>query len=407
MKMLANSISRATLAAMAFGLAVVAEGASASAQLSPTGVSLPPSPKPTPPSASAPGATLNGVVGAGGAVPVVKATPKPADAKALTASGDKKFKAADYAGALTDFEAANGAKASPETERSIGLSHDKLGHFAEAVVAYERFLGSVPAKAKDPGDETKRRVEVIKAMPAKVHVETTPAGAQILVDPAGTSEAAATGASTASTLPTSPADLVLKAGKHVVRVTLAGFDSVDKDVDAAYGASVDVKVELVKKVEPVPVPPPVEAEVATPQPPSPEPAPVEPRSKVPAYVTGAVALVAAGVGAGFGIKALSQSSDFGSNPTTKRADDGENNALVADMLFGVAITFGVTSAVLFLSGDAPAITAQRSPAKVDRSAQRFEVAAVRRGSKPASSISIIPTPYVTPSGGGAGALVRF
>ena len=63
------------------------------------------------------------------------------------------------------------------------------------------------------------------------------------------------------------------------------------------------------------------------------------------------AIIAAGVGTGFGLKALSQSNEFNNNPTTQLADDGENNALVADMMFGVAITFGVTSAVLFLSSD--------------------------------------------------------
>ena len=130
----------------------------------------------------------------------------------------------------------------------------------------------------------------------------------------------------------------------------------------------------------------------------PPPPPPEPRSKVPAYVTGAVAIVAAGVGTGFGIKALSQSSDFKDAPTTKKADDGENNALVADMMFGIAITFGVTSAVLFLSGDAPQAAAKADPSK---GAPRVAGAA----KKP--TVTIIPTPYVTPTGGGAGALLRF
>ena len=85
-----------------------------------------------------------------------------------------------------------------------------------------------------------------------------------------------------------------------------------------------------KNEPPPPPPPPAVAEVAAPAPTPPPPPPPEPRSKVPAYVTGAVAIVAAGVGTGFGIKALGQSSDFKDRPTTKRADDGENNALVAE-----------------------------------------------------------------------------
>ncbi|MEO6418853.1 MAG: PEGA domain-containing protein, partial [Polyangiaceae bacterium] len=60
-----------------------------------------------------------------------------------------------------------------------------------------------------------------------------------------------------------------------------------------------------------------------------------------------------------------------------------------DMAFGVAITLGVTSAVLFLTKDeapaAPAAAKNVRPYK----------------------IKITPSPIVTPHGGGAGALVRF
>jgi hypothetical protein len=113
-------------------------------------------------------------------------------------------------------------------------------------------------------------------------------------------------------------------------------------------------------------------------------------------VTGAVAIVAAGVGTAFGIKALSQSNDFKSNPTTKTADDGENNALVADMMFGIAITFGVTSAVLFLSSDTPS-TAAAQP----------KVTTAKRKTEKKQRVTVLPAPYITPTGGGASALVRF
>ena len=72
---------------------------------------------------------------------------------------------------------------------------------------------------------------------------------------------------------------------------------------------------------------------------------------VPAFVTGGLAVAAAGVGTVFGIIALSNKSDFDKNPTTQTADDGDTHALIADMAFGVALTFGVTSAVLFLTKD--------------------------------------------------------
>lgn len=314
------------------------------------------------------------------------AATKPADAKATFASGEKKFKAGDFAGALADFEASNAAKPAPETQRYIALCHDNLNHASDAVAAYEKLIAENPAKMKDQVDEAKKRVEAIKATPGHVHVETTPPGAQITVDAAATPDAKP------NPQPT-PTDLDLAPGKHTLRLAAEGFETADKEIDVAYASKQDLKVELVKKEPPPPPPPPPVAEAPKPAP-APPPPPPEPRSKVPAYVTGAVAIVAAGVGTGFGIKALSQSSDFDKNPTAKKADDGENNALVADMMFGVAITFGVTSAVLFLSSDAPASAKNAAPTTTAAAPKK-------------KSVTVIPTPYVTPNGGGAGALVRF
>jgi hypothetical protein len=374
MKILGKSRGVSAVIAVAIGLSVVTVGvtvsAPASAQMAPTGQQpTTPAPKPATPAA-----------------PAAPAAAKP-DPKALFASGEKKFKAADYAGALADFEASNAAKASPEGDRYIGQCHDNLGHFGPAVVAYERFLAAAPATMKAAGDETKKRVEAIKTMPGKVHVETTPAGAQVTVD------AAANPSATPSPNPT-PTDLDLAPGKHTLKITAEGYTPTDREVDVAYGGKQDLKVDLVKNEPPPPPPPPVVAEAPAPAPPPPPPP--EPRSKIPAYVTGGVAIVAAGVGTVFGIKALGQSSDFKTTPTTQKADDGENNALVADMMFGIAITFGVTSAVLFLSNDAPQ-AAKADPAK----------GAPKVAKKAPAKITVTPTPYITPSGGGAGALVRF
>lgn len=355
MKILGNSRGVATVLAIAVGLAVVP----ASAQTTP-----PPAKPATAPAAPA----------------------KPADPKALVASGQKKFKASDVAGALADFEAANAAAPSPETDRWIGQCHDSLGHFAEAVAAYERFLAKVPPKMKSEGEEVTKRVAAIKAMPGKVHIEVLPAGAQLMVDPGGTPPPAPMAV---------PADLDLAPGHHVLRFAAEGYAPVDKELDVTFGSRQDLRVELTKN-EPPPPPAPAVAEVPPPTPAPAPPPPPQPRSKVPAYVTGGVAVVALGFGTAFGIKALSQSSDFNDRPTTQKADDGENNALIADMMFGVAITFGVTSAVLFLSDDTP----QASSTAQSKSAT---VATVKKPSK----ITITPTPYVTPSGGGAGALIRF
>ena len=70
-----------------------------------------------------------------------------------------------------------------------------------------------------------------------------------------------------------------------------------------------------------------------------------------------------GIGTAFGVMALNDKSNFNTTPTTATADNGENHALIADMAFGVALTLGVTSAVLFLSKDdsGPAAAKPRRP----------------------------------------------
>jgi PEGA domain len=307
------------------------------------------------------------------------------DAKKHYGDGERKFKAGDYAGALTDFQAADAIKSTPQSQRYVGLCQDNLGHYGEAVTAYESFLTAVPDKMKKEGDEIKARVAVIKAMPAKVHIETTPSGASILAD--------------GKTLGTTPTDVELAPGKHLLHIELAGFLPVDRDVDLQYGAKQEIKSELqAKAAEPVAqnptTAPPVTPPPGPTAPPPPEP-PKESHSKIPAFITGGLAIVAIGIGTGFGIAALSEQSSFNANPTSSTADTGENFALVADMAFGVAITLGVTAAVLFLTkdDDQPPPPSSAPPPKTS--------------SRKSHPLRIIPTPFVTPNGGGAGAFLRF
>ena len=73
---------------------------------------------------------------------------------------------------------------------------------------------------------------------------------------------------------------------------------------------------------------------------------------------------------------LSDKSDYDKNPTSSKADDGDTHALICDMSFGVALTFGVTSAVLFLTKDEPppATASNASPeAKAAANARRNRV----------------------------------
>ena len=311
--------------------------------------------------------------------PAAPAAAPKIDAKKTFGDGLKKFNAGDFAGALTDFQTVDAIKPTPQAAYHIGLCQDNLGHYPEAVTAYDRFLAAVPTKMAAQGDEIKRRADAIRALPGKIHVETKPAGANILVD----------GVAYKSV---SPTDIELAPGKHTLKLSAEDRIAQEKAVDVTFASKQDLVVELTEALLPnVPV-----AVVApTTPPPVAAAPPVEAKpanSTVPALVTGGLAVVALGVGTLFGVMALSDKSDFDKNPTSGKADDGENHALIADMAFGVAVTLGVTSAVLFLgSGKSSSGTAAKlEPAKPKTKA-----------------FTITPSPYVTPHGGGAGALVRF
>lgn len=286
--------------------------------------------------------------------------------------GEAKFKSGDYETALKKFRAAEAVKATPQAARYIGLSADKLERFPEAVGAYERFLADVPEKLKGEVDEIKKRVGIIKAMPGKLRVLAHPADAMVAIDGASSGQPA-------------PRDFTLPPGKHLVKVSASGWKSAEKELDVKFASKQEEMIRLEKgeavaevKPDPKPEPKPAASDVVAEKVEEKK----EPRSMVPVYVTAGVTGAALITGTIFGIMALSDSSKFKDTPTAELADSGENKALVADLCFGLALTFGITTAVLFLS-------------KEDDSSDKPKTA------------KFIPMPYITPHGGGAAASLRF
>jgi len=312
--------------------------------------------------------------------------PASAHARKLLASAAKKRAGADYEGALADYRAADTPVSSPEAVEGMAFCNDKLGHLDEALAGYKAFLAGASPALGTLADDARARVAAINAMPGHLHLETNPASASVSVD--GAPQPGAT-----------PLDIDLPAGKHQLHVTAPDHDAVDKEVEVVARGKHDVALSLSATPPPPPPTPP------TPPPPSPLPAAraeaPTPHSVVPACITGVVALVAAGVGVGFGVATLNDKSNFNSHPTLATADAGDNHALVADMSFGLAIGLGATSIYLFTRHEesgaaaAPAGGAPATPA----------ASAPRTGSS--APITFTAAPFVAPHAGGAGALLRF
>lgn len=309
--------------------------------------------------------------------PLTEKQKKDNAAKAFKEANEK-FDKGDYAGAVVQYEEADALFPGAKPKQRIAVCYDKLNKPKEAVAAYEKFLADNPDSAKFPNNEipeAKTRLEAIKKTPAKVKVTTdppAPANLKLMVD---------------DQQQPGP-ELAVPPGKHKISATADGFDTATQDVDIAFGEAKEVTLALTKAA-PAPV---AAAPVVAPTPASTAPKddkPVEAPSKVPAYVTLGLAGAGVVVGTIFGIQALGSKSDFEDEPTTDNADAADRNALIADMSFAVALTFGVTGTVLLLSSD-----------KAEEKAASNKKHAPKRG-------FVAAAPYATPKGGGAAARFTF
>ncbi|WP_437288597.1 PEGA domain-containing protein [Sorangium sp. So ce406] len=303
------------------------------------------------------------------------------EAKKLYKEAETRFDKGEYAVAADLYRQADEHVPGAAPKYKLALSLDKQGLAAEAVAAWQSFLDSKPdaEKFKDKITEAQGRIDALKKTPAKVRVATTPEtpqGLKIAIDGV---------AQTGNELSVPP-------GKHTLTVSAEGFADASQEIEVSFAEARDVSVTLTPQAPPpvaaTPAQPPAPPPATTPPPAQPPPpaAPVEPRSPVPAYVTLGLAGAGVVVGTIFGIQALSAKSDFDKDPTTKTADRVDRNALIADMSFAVALTFGVTGAVLLLSDDTSAET------KTAASSMKKKA---------------FVAPFVSPTGGGAAARFTF
>ncbi|AUX39281.1 hypothetical protein SOCE26_006650 [Sorangium cellulosum] len=354
----------------------------------PAAGTTPPAAGATPPAAGTPATAAPGKAGdpakaAAAAKPKKPLTEKQKkdEAKKLYKEAEARFDKGEYATAAELYRQADAYVPGAAPKYKLALSLDKQGLAVEAVAAWQSFLDSKPDadKFKDKITEAQGRVEALKKTPAKVKVAITPptANAKISVD------------GVAQTGP----ELSVPPGKHTLNVSAEGFVDASQEIEVTFAENREVNVQLTQQppaVAAVTQPPPATTTPPATPPPATQPPPappVEARSLVPAFVTFGVAGVGAVVGTIFGIQALSAQSDFEKNPTHKNADAVDRNALICDMSFAVAITFGATGAVLLLTGD-------DTPAETK--------AAASTGTKKA-----FVAPFVSPTGGGAAAQFTF
>lgn|SRR6478735_7477613 len=281
--------------------------------------------------------------------------------------------AGDYQTAATEFKKAQEAIPSPFAEYWLADSLDKADPEQKApkatVEAYELFVTNPGAKHVGPDkvDAAVERIKTLRALlPATLMVVTTPAGASVVIN--GEKQAGVT-----------PITVERPAGAYHVEATIEGYAPLAVDVTLEGGITLEQQMNLVKAAPP----PPVEEA---------PPAETKKRSMVPAYVTAGVAGAGLILGTVFGIMAIDAQNRYNDNPSSALADEQERNALICDMSFGVAVTLGITSVVLFTAREDASTGKTKAPA--------FAATTPKRG-------VLNFAPYASPTGGGARARLTF
>ncbi|MBI4703016.1 MAG: PEGA domain-containing protein, partial [Deltaproteobacteria bacterium] len=307
---------------------------------------------------------------------------KKQEAVAALKQGKKLFEGGKHDAALPLFQKADALRPGAAPKYYAAACLDKLGKKQEALDGYKVFMGSEPGEKLQ--DEVKTAIGRIKEL--EKELAPAPAVVALAVKPPDAPKLAiqVDGKPHAGGM-----QIELPAGEHQIVVTAEGFQQLTKVVNPKAGEKLDLEVVL----EPAPPAPAEKPTVVAEGLPAEKPgtAPAAPeaegRSNIPAYVTLGIAGAGVVLGTVFGIQALGAKGDFDDEPTIDNADRAERAALIADMSFGVALTFGITGAVLLFSGDGDA-DAEAEPAEK-------------------TAATPLLAPYVGPTGAGMAAAWTF
>jgi len=125
--------------------------------------------------------------------------------------------------AITEFLEAYRIKPHPTVLFNIAQAYERLLQYSEAVTWFERYL-----REGGPGAPyrviVQNRLRVLRGLPSRIHVETTPPATASLIDPDGVVERAQT-----------PTEFRVKAGRYTLRVTRDGYLPQERRLGAEIG----------------------------------------------------------------------------------------------------------------------------------------------------------------------------
>ena len=320
-------------------------------------------------------------------------------AKNFYAEGRKKYKERDFAAALLNFQRAEEFRATPQAERYIGGCLDALGRYREAIDWYDRFLAHVPAHWASQGTSTSASARP-RSAPSRVVCRSShsPAGASVEIDG---KERLGSPPRRRSTWRLGRTDSPCRQeGRKTLRRSR---------LDEAFASTQSIVLQL-DESPPVAVAAAETGESSAAAAPSPsdgtESTPAirsGGHSRLPAYLSAGVAVLAAGAGTAFGVVALSDKKTFERDPTPENASRRNSDALVAVHIVRRRAGGGGHQACgalhLFMKKDSPSACAGRRRDGVDRASAFVRMRGAFSGSRRRRGW--------TPHGGGAGFVVQF
>lgn len=179
-----------------------------------------------------------------------------ASAKRLFKEASRDYQKGRYSEAISEFEAAYRAKPHPFIFFNLARCYEKLNNAPRALAYFRRYVREAP-DAKDRGE--------VEATIARLEHALNERGVQALIintDPPG-----ATVALDGQPRGHTPFAGELSLGAHRLELTLAGFETVSRDLLAQPGGSNEIQETLTRS----PPPPPPTEDVKPPVPEKPEP----------------------------------------------------------------------------------------------------------------------------------------
>jgi len=152
----------------------------------------------------------------------------------LDQQGVRAYKEERYNDAIRFFDEAFRIGGPPTELWNIAKCRLRLDDPEGAAKEIEKYLSQTGLSANDRA-EAEQQLHEIEHRPSTVAVESTPSGANVVIDgrrnaPAGTT----------------PATLELAPGSHTVSIEHAGYEPYEKSVDARYGRSIIVDAQLAR-----------------------------------------------------------------------------------------------------------------------------------------------------------------